>query len=222
MTTTSNRELPATEALIVSLDGYIRARYGLLAVQTFEEERCLRFMRGVADHERHRAKGLYTWSRTRGLRLIAGPGVGTEPRVIANREDALPLIEYIEEAEQGLYVLSDFAPYLMEYGAPKPELVRRLRELAWAIRSRPVTVIFLGARFPDIPELEKEVKILDLPLPEEAETADILNRETDRLEANPNAVVELDSDARANLMQALLGLTATEMENVLAKAAVRD
>ena len=59
----------------------------------------------------------------------------------------------------------------------KPELVRRLRELAWAIRSRPVTVIFLGARFPDIPELEKEVKILDLPLPEEAETADILNRD---------------------------------------------
>ena len=52
------------------------------------------------------------------------------------------MIEYIEEAEQGLYVLlSDFAPYLLEYGASKPELVRRLRELAWAIRSRPVTVI---------------------------------------------------------------------------------
>ena len=51
MTTTSSRELPA-EALIVSLDEYIRARYGLLAVQTFEEERFIRFMRSVADHER--------------------------------------------------------------------------------------------------------------------------------------------------------------------------
>src|SRR5437588_515421 len=121
-------------------------------------------MRGVADHERHRAKGLYLWSRTRGLRLVAGPGVGAEQRPIPNREDALSVIEYIEEAEQGLYVLSDFAPYLLEYGAPKPELIRRLRELAWAIRSRPVTVIFLGARFPEIPELEKEVKVLDLPL----------------------------------------------------------
>ena len=36
MTTTANRELPATEALIVSLDEYIRARYGLLAIQTFD------------------------------------------------------------------------------------------------------------------------------------------------------------------------------------------
>ena len=60
MTMTPVRELPSTEALILSLDEYIRARYGLLAVQTFEEERFLRFMRGVADHERHRAKGLYT------------------------------------------------------------------------------------------------------------------------------------------------------------------
>lgn len=50
MTTTSNRDLRATEALIVSLDEYIRAMCGLLAVQTFEQER---FMRGVADHERH-------------------------------------------------------------------------------------------------------------------------------------------------------------------------
>src|SRR5438874_4658356 len=192
MTTTSSRELPATEALIISLDEYIRARYGLIAVQTFEEERFLRFMRGVAEHDRHRAKGLYCWSRTRGLRLIAGPGSTTEPRVIAGKEDALSVIEYIEEAEQGLYVLCDYSAYLLEYGAPKPELVRRLRELAWTIRSRPVSVIFLGARFPDIPELEKEVKVLDLPLPEEAETADILTREIDRLEANPNATVDLD------------------------------
>jgi len=46
MTATPTFELPATEALIVSLDEYIRARYGLLAVQTFEEERFVRFMRG--------------------------------------------------------------------------------------------------------------------------------------------------------------------------------
>jgi hypothetical protein len=43
------------------------------------------------------------------LQLVAGPGVGAEPRPIPNREDALSVIEYIEEAEQGLYVLSDYA-----------------------------------------------------------------------------------------------------------------
>src|SRR5467141_2360259 len=115
MTLTSTQDLPATESLILGLDEYIRARYGLIAVQTYEEERFLRFMRGVAQHERHRAKGLYLWSRTRGLRLVAGPGVGAGQRKICNREDAVSVVEYVEqEAEQGLFVLCDFAPYLLE------------------------------------------------------------------------------------------------------------
>src|SRR5207237_8851687 len=132
--------------------------------------------RGVADHEGHSAKGLYLWSRTRGLRLVAGPGIGAEPRSIPNREDALSVIEYIEEAEQGLYVLSDFAPYLLEYGAPKPELVRRLRELAWAIRSRQVTVIFLGARAPEKPDAEDEVTGPRLAVTAQAGTSDNIHR----------------------------------------------
>ena len=110
MTTSPSQTLPETEALVVSLDEYIRARYALIAVQTYEEERFLRFMRALAQHERHRAKGLYLWSRCRGLRLVAGPAIGAEPKTIPNREDALSVIEYIEqEAEQGLFVLCDFA-----------------------------------------------------------------------------------------------------------------
>src|SRR5437660_9513406 len=101
MTLSPNRELAATEALILGLDEYIRARYGIIAIQTFEEERFLGFMRGVAEHERHRAKGLYLWSRTRGLRQIAGPGLNGNPREIPNRDDALSVIEYVEEADQG-------------------------------------------------------------------------------------------------------------------------
>src|SRR6266545_3688597 len=220
--TAATPAVAATESLVLGLDEYIRARYGLIAVLTFEEERFLRFMQGVANHERHRVKGLFIWSRTRGLRQTAGPGLGAGLKEIPNRQDAVSMLEHIEQAERGIFVLCDFYPYLLEYGAPKPELVRRLRELAWSIRSKPITVIFVGARFPEIPELEKEVKVLDLPLPEEAETAEILNRESERLRANPNARVELDSEARGDLIQALLGLTAAEMDNVLAKAAVRQ
>jgi AAA+ superfamily predicted ATPase len=220
--TAATPAVAATESLVLGLDEYIRARYGLIAVLTFEEERFLRFMQGVANHERHRVKGLFIWSRTRGLRQTAGPGLGAGPKEIPNRQDAVSMLEHIEQAERGIFVLCDFYPYLLEYGAPKPELVRRLRELAWNIRSKPITVIFVGARFADIPELEKEVKVLDLPLPEEAETSSILDREIERLREHPDATVDLDVAAHDNLVQALLGLTALEQENVLAKAAVRQ
>src|SRR5438876_12457363 len=92
--------IPATEALVLGLDEYIRARYGLIAVQTFEEERFLRFMHGVANHERHRVKGLFIWSRVRGLRQTAGPGISTGPKEIPNRQDALSMLEHIEQAER--------------------------------------------------------------------------------------------------------------------------
>ncbi|HZS00048.1 MAG TPA: hypothetical protein VFE37_15145, partial [Chloroflexota bacterium] len=66
-------DTPALEALVRELDVLIRARYPLIAVTSFEELRFRRLMAAVAQLERHRAKGLYTWSRTRGLRQVAGP-----------------------------------------------------------------------------------------------------------------------------------------------------
>ena len=52
----------------------------------------------------------------------SGTGIATAPTGRGNPEPRGPgfwVVEHIEEAEQGLYVLSDFAPYLMEYGAPE-------------------------------------------------------------------------------------------------------
>ncbi|MGH2461320.1 MAG: hypothetical protein ACRDIY_20870, partial [Chloroflexota bacterium] len=70
------------DALVRELDVLIRARYPLIAVNTFEEVRLRRLIAAVANLERHRAKGLSVWSRTHGLRQIAGPGLGPHDRTI--------------------------------------------------------------------------------------------------------------------------------------------
>ena len=214
-------DVAATQALIVGLDEYIRARYPLIAVQTFEEQRFLRLMDGLIRDKRHAAKGLFVWSRTRGLRLVGGPGAGPQPKPVPGREDPTAVLEHIEQAERGLFVLCDFAAYLSPYGAPDPVLVRRLRDLAWDIRGKPVTVLFVGAQWPAVPDLEKEVKVLDLPLPEEDETATILAQQVARLAGN-EVPVTLDAAGQETLVQALLGLTVQEQETVLAKAVVRQ
>jgi hypothetical protein len=208
------------DALVRELDVYIRARYPLVAVTTHEETRLCRLMGAVAQLERHRAKGLYLWSRTRGLRQVAGPGVGPSGRAIAGTEDPLSVLEHVEQADRGLYVLADFGPYLAPYGQPEPLLGRRLRELAWAIKARPVTVLFVGPTFPDLPELEKEVKLVDLPLPDEREVASLLGLQLARLADNPDVRLDVDARTRDQLVQALLGLTEAEIENALAKAAI--
>src|SRR5207253_3662539 len=136
-------------------------------VNTFEELRFRRLINALAGVERHRAKGLFWWSRTRGLWQVAGPGAGAAGTPVPDTEDPLSVLEHVAAAERGLYVLADYAPYLAPFGQEEPQLVRRLRELAWTIKSRAVTVFLVGPSFPEIPGLEQEVKTVDLALPDE-------------------------------------------------------
>lgn len=210
----------ALDTLARELDILIRARYPLIAVSTFEELRFRRLMAAIAELERHRAKGLFVWSRTQGLRQVAGPGLGPSDRAVPDTDDPLSVLEHIAGAERGLYVLSDYSPYLAPFGQEEPLLVRRLRELAWTIKTRPVTVLFVGPQFPELPALDKEVKRIDLPLPDEREVAGLLDLALGRLADNAELHLAVDERTHEQLVQALLGLTESEIENALARAAI--
>lgn len=207
-------------AFAAELDILIRARYPVLSVATHEEGRFRQVMAAVARSERHAAKGLFVWSRTAGLRQVAGPGTGEAGRELPDTADPLSVLDYIAAAERGLYVLCDFGAYLAPYGQEEPLLVRRLRELAWAIKARPVTVLCVDPAFPTLPALEKEVTRLELPLPDEREVAALVDLQLARLAENPDLALAVDAQTREHLLGALLGLTEGEIENALAKAAI--
>src|SRR5438552_4741160 len=115
------------DTLVRELDVLIRARYPLIGVGTFEELRFRRLMTALSRLERHRAKGLFLWSRTQGLRQVEGPGVGATERPIPDTEDPLSVLDHLAGAERGLYVLCDYGPYLAPFGQPDPLVARRLR-----------------------------------------------------------------------------------------------
>ena len=75
------------ETLVKDLDVLIRARYPLISVSTFEEGRFRRLMGAVANLERHKPKGLFVWSRTQGLRQVAGPNMGVGEKPVPGAED---------------------------------------------------------------------------------------------------------------------------------------
>jgi hypothetical protein len=143
------------EGLVQDLDVLIRARYPLISVATFEESRFRRLMRAVATLERHKPKGLYVWSRTLGLRQVAGPNIGVGERPISGTEDPISVLEHIARADLGLYVLCDFGAYLVPDGLPDSILVRQLRELAWAIKAQAGDGPFRRANIPRDPRARK-------------------------------------------------------------------
>lgn len=190
------------------LDTYIRARYPLLWVVTAEEKRALAEIEALAGAQRKR---LMVWSAATGVTIAGAPG-----RADGSKRDALALLGAIlDDPEPGIWVLCDFHPFLRDAG-----VLRRLREVAFALRASPKTVILLGSVLKIPPEIEKEVTVLDFALPDAAQLTALIQRILSEVGRNGRITVELDKRARERLVQACLGLTESEAENAVAKAVI--
>jgi len=209
--------------LLEELDTLIRARYTLLAVNTYEEERLKECLLELMSREKHREKPLYFWSRTNGIAKIIDEKANGVPlkevKTIPETQDPLSALEYIAGQQTGIFLLCDFAPYIAPYGQEDPVLVRLLREVAWKLKITKATVLFAGPNFPDIKTLEKEVSAIELDLPQEEEIINALDIQLEKFEKN-GITTSVTEETRGNLVQALLGLTNDEISNVIAKATI--
>lgn len=191
------------------LDLYIRARYPLLWVVTAEEQRALQEIETLAQAQRKR---VLLWSATVGLVNPATPD-----REDASRRDPLVLLKTIlDDKEAGLWVLRDFHPFLKD-----ATVVRRLREIAFALGASQKTVILLGPVLKIPPELEKEVTVVDFDLPTAAQLQVKVDEIIAKLREAKRVDASLDKRQQARLVQACLGLTESEASNALAKAVVQ-
>lgn len=209
------------EQLVHELDHLIRARYPIIALETPEEERALALVRQVTTLPRHRDKPVLLWSIARGLRRLELDGGQTSLPGADSPSEVLAAIDKMTQG--GLVVLADFAPHLLPYGQEEAVLVRQLRELAFSLKGRRggPTVIVVGVHWPLLPTLAHEVKVLGLPLPDRAEVDAFLAGEVERYAANPDiAQPLLAAPEREPLTTALLGLTLSEIDNLVARAVV--
>ncbi len=190
------------------LDVYIRARYPLLWIVTPEEARALRDIQVLADAQQKR---VMAWSITQGVFNPVRPD-----RFDTSKCDPAKLLTAIlEDQEPCIWVLRDFHPFLRD-----ASIVRRLREVAFGIKSSNKTVILLGPVLTIPPELEKEVTVIDYNLPSAAQLASKLDGIVERLQNGAKIEVMLDRRQRDRLVQASLGLTADEAANAIARAII--
>jgi hypothetical protein len=191
------------------LDVYIRARYTLLWVVTSEEQRALQELVALAEEQR---KPLYLWSATSGVVNSATP-----KRADTSKRDPFALLSVIiEDPEPGIWVLRDFHPFLRDH-----TVVRRLREAAFGLEASAKTIILLGPVLKIPPELEKEITVVDFALPTAAQVEKLLDQIIAASGQHGNIQVSLDRRQRGRLVQACLGLTASEVGNAIAKAIVQ-
>jgi ATPase family associated with various cellular activities (AAA) len=208
----SSAPRPPAVPWLEELDILIRARYPLLYLVSWEEHRVDAILTELA---RSHSKALFHWSITRGLRNVGGSRTATQPDETRNPIDALAAIEKLNEPS--VVVLKDFHPYLEDKG-----VVRALRELAHFLKSTFTTVILLAPTLSIPVELEKEVSVVDVPLPGYNDLLQLLKEIVAVVRKGNKATVDLSREHADQLIKAALGLTLSEAENAFAKAIAAD
>ncbi|MEY2408130.1 MAG: hypothetical protein QOF48_800 [Verrucomicrobiota bacterium] len=194
----------------------IRARYPLLYVVTSEENRVEELLLEIAAK---RQKKLYEWSCTTGL-LPAGTSVQlSRQRNPATREPLAALDEVIAHVEPAIYLFKDLHPFLSKSNFA---ITRRLKEIALHLKHSHKTVILVSPALEIPAELEKEITVLNFPLPSREELTALLHQILADVQQFKNIVIDLDAPGRERLLQAALGLTLGEAENVFAKILVKS
>jgi AAA+ superfamily predicted ATPase len=201
-----------TPRFATDLDTLIRARYPLIYLVSWEEQRLDAILQDVAQNH---GKSLLHWTVTRGLRRIGGARSLTISDQSKEPVEALAAIGKL--TEPSLVVLKDFHPYLDS--AP---VVRALRELAQDLKSTYTTVILLSPVLTIPVELEKEVSVLDVPLPGFRDLAQLLREIVAVVRQGNKARIDLNREEAEQLIKAAQGLTLSEAENAFAKAIAND
>ncbi|HZD04118.1 MAG TPA: AAA family ATPase, partial [Longimicrobiales bacterium] len=108
-------------------------------------------------------------------------------------------------------------PYVSE-----AKVVRKLRDLVAPLQATSSVVLFLSPTLELPRELEKDVSVVDYPLPTLDDIRSLFEVIEEGVASNPSLSIDLGDEDRDRLLQAALGLTENEARNVFAKALARD
>ena len=152
------------------IETLIRARYPVLYIVSSEESRVQEVILAIAER---RQKKVFEWSFSGGI-VPAGTSIQSQKHRNAQTKDPVAALDQvIEQVEPAIFLFKDFHPFL------KPNnfaVIRKLKEIAIHLKNSFKTVILVSPSLEIPPELEKEITVLNFPLPDREELSRLLDR----------------------------------------------
>ena len=187
--------------------GLLKAQYPIIYICSHEERRVIDMLEDICSRL---DIDIYSWSFTGGL---------TEENtdiVKTTAADPMEVLQKIEKhTDSACFVLKDFHPYICE-----ADITRKLRDLQGDILTeyKPIIILSPIQRIP--PELEKAITILDYDLPSRADIEEIIDAAISQVSEKEET--NAPKQEKELLIKACQGLTADEIENILAKSWVEE
>jgi SpoVK/Ycf46/Vps4 family AAA+-type ATPase len=204
-------------AMEKKLSDLLKARFPYIYIPTWEEERAIDMIKSVArDPEKIKTvRQLYIWSVTKGFECEAKA---------TDKETLQPMraLDFIASCpEDAIFVLKDCHHFFGTRNRQVDfQLVRKLRDIIPKLKMGDIkkNVIFLSPELIIPDDMQKEISVLDFPLPTIEEIMMLLD---EMIEDNKAVVsIELSTQGREMLAKAALGLTLQEAENAFCRAMV--
>src|SRR3954451_10632678 len=148
----------------------IRARYPILYIVTSEE---MRVQSVVLEIAKKRQKKVFEWSYSTGI-VPAGTSIQSQKnRNSATRDPLAALDQVIEQVEPALFIFKDFHPFLTRNNFA---IVRKLKEIALHLKNSFKTIVLISPVLEIPVELDKEITVLNHPLPSRDDLSALLDR----------------------------------------------
>jgi AAA+ superfamily predicted ATPase len=200
------------------LEVLIRARYPIIYVVSWEEERVERCLRRIATA---RSKQLFVWTVTQGI-VKSGAEAQRTKSGTGNTSDPLAALDaVVQQIDPSIFLFKDFHPFTADERC-NTTVLRRLRDVAYHLRDTYKSIVIVAPLLRIAPELTKDVTVVEFGLPRPDDFNQLLDRIIEDVKDNPQVTIQLDADARERLLHAARGLTLKEAENVFAKTLVLD
>ncbi|NJO39636.1 MAG: AAA family ATPase [Cyanobacteria bacterium CRU_2_1] len=183
----------------------IQAQYPLIYLVTSEEERAEQTIATIAQMKPQRR--VFVWTVTHGIVEYGQPRNVTQHNTVSP-EAAIEWV--VRQREPGIFVFKDLHPFI-----DSPAVTRWLRDAIAGFKDTHKAIVLMSP-VQTIPiELEKEVAVLDYPLPDMAELNQVLSQQLEQTRSRRPT-----TETREKLLKATLGLTRDEAEKVYRKAHV--
>ncbi len=188
----------------------VQSRCPIIYLTSHEEERVVSSLTVMA---KELTKQVYSWSITTGLQEL-----NLEEDDISDLQalnDPIDVLNHIDRCnENSIFILKDFHFFMDDL-----LIIRKLRDLFQNLKTSNKTIIVLSPVLKLPLELNKEITVLDIPLPSTEEFLKLINEIKTHLSAK---TMELDEKDSLLLARASHGLTLVEAENVFSKTIVNE
>lgn len=180
----------------------LRARYPLIYIPTYEEERVEAAIREEATNLGNRP--VYTWDFVDGYQ-------GSPNDVGFGRRNPLQALEFVEKlaaSAPAVLILRDYHRFLEDVA-----IARKLRNFARLLKSQPKNIVLLSPRITIPDDLSEVLTVLEFPLPAALEIKTEIERLLVATGGNSLSVKVLD-----DLVRSCQGLSMERIRRVLARA----